>query len=92
MNLFDLSGEVAAVFGGTGVLGGAMADALAAHGAKVAVIGRSEDRGRYAVERIEAAGGTAVFVPADAMSKDSIRAARDRVSGMTASVQACGSR
>lgn len=79
MNLFDLSGEVAAVFGGTGVLGGAMADALAAHGAKVAIIGRSEDRGRYAVERIEAAGGTAVFVPADAMSKDSIRAARDTI-------------
>ncbi|HEX4610560.1 MAG TPA: SDR family oxidoreductase [Urbifossiella sp.] len=78
-NLFDLSGEVAAVFGGTGVLGGAMADALAAHGAKVAIIGRSEDRGRYAVERIEAAGGTAVFVPADAMSKDSIRAARDAI-------------
>jgi NAD(P)-dependent dehydrogenase (short-subunit alcohol dehydrogenase family) len=79
MNLFDLSGEVAAVFGGTGVLGGAMADALAGHGAKVAIIGRSEDRGRYAVERIEAAGGTAVLVPADAMSKDSIRAARDTI-------------
>ena len=29
-NLFDLSGEVAAVFGGTGVLGGAMADAPSA--------------------------------------------------------------
>ena len=29
-NLFDLTGEVATVLGGTGVLGGAMADALAA--------------------------------------------------------------
>ena len=78
-NLFDLSGEVAAVFGGTGVLGGGMADALAAHGAKVAVIGRSEERGRAAVGRIEAAGGTAAFFPADAMSRDSIAAARDAI-------------
>ena len=78
-DLFSLEGEVAAVFGGTGVLGGAMAEALAAHGAKVAVIGRSEDRGRYAVERIEAAGGTAAFVPADAMSQESIAQARDAI-------------
>ena len=28
-NLFDLTGEVAVVLGGTGVLGGAMAEALA---------------------------------------------------------------
>ncbi|MBX3400841.1 MAG: SDR family oxidoreductase [Gemmataceae bacterium] len=78
-DLFNLSGEVAAVFGGTGVLGGAMADALAAAGAKVAVIGRSAERGHEAVRRIEAAGGTAMFVAADAMSKDSIAAARDAI-------------
>jgi NAD(P)-dependent dehydrogenase (short-subunit alcohol dehydrogenase family) len=78
-DLFNLSGEVAAVFGGTGVLGGAMADALAAAGAKVAVIGRSEERGREAVQRIEAAGGTAMFVSADAMSKNSIALARDTI-------------
>ena len=78
-NLFDLSGEVAVVIGGTGVLGGAMADALAAAGAKVAVAGRSAERGAEAVRRIEAAGGTASFVPVDAMSRDSIAAARDAV-------------
>lgn len=78
-DLFNLSGEVAAVFGGTGVLGGAMADALAAAGAKVAVIGRSAERGLEAVRRIEGAGGTAMFVAADAMSKDSIAAARDAI-------------
>jgi NAD(P)-dependent dehydrogenase (short-subunit alcohol dehydrogenase family) len=78
-DLFDLSGEVAAVFGGTGVLGGAIADALAAYGAKVAVLGRSEERGQERVRRIEAAGGIAVFQQADAMSKDSIAAARDAI-------------
>jgi NAD(P)-dependent dehydrogenase (short-subunit alcohol dehydrogenase family) len=78
-NLFDLTAEVAAVIGGTGVLGGAMADALAAAGAKIAILGRSAERGAEAVKRIEAAGGTAVFQSVDAMSRDSIAAARDAV-------------
>ena len=44
-NLFDLSHEVAVVIGATGVLGGALADGLAAAGAQVAVLGRSVERG-----------------------------------------------
>ncbi len=80
-NLFDLSGEVAVVIGGTGVLGGSMADALAASGASVAVIGRSEDRGLARVREIEAAGGKAVFQSADAMSYESLSAARDAING-----------
>jgi NAD(P)-dependent dehydrogenase (short-subunit alcohol dehydrogenase family) len=78
-NLFDLTGEVAAVFGGTGVLGGAMADALAAAGASVAVLGRSAERGAARVAAIERAGGKALFVAADAMSTESLTAARDEV-------------
>src|SRR4051794_20275784 len=78
-NLFDLSGEVAAVLGGTGVLGGAMADALAAAGAKVAVVGRSAERGGERVKAVTAAGGTAAFFSADAMSRDSLAAARDAI-------------
>ena len=78
-NLFDLSGEVAVVIGGTGVLGGSMADALAASGASVAVIGRSEERGLARVREIEAAGGKAVFQSADAMSHESLSAAREAI-------------
>ena len=78
-NLFDLTGEVAAVLGGTGVLGGAMADALAAAGATVAVVGRSEERGTERVRAIEKAGGKAVFVSADAMKPASLVAARDAI-------------
>lgn len=78
-NLFDLTGEVAAVLGGTGVLGGAMADALAAAGAKVAVVGRNQERGIERVRVIEKAGGTAIFQQADAMSRDSLAKARDAI-------------
>ncbi|HJZ59422.1 MAG TPA: SDR family oxidoreductase [Gemmataceae bacterium] len=78
-NLFNLESEVAVVIGGTGVLGGAMADALAAAGARVAVVGRSEERGLERVRAIEKAGGKAMFQSADAMSKDSIAKARDAV-------------
>jgi NAD(P)-dependent dehydrogenase (short-subunit alcohol dehydrogenase family) len=78
-NLFDLTGEVAVVLGGTGVLGGAMADALAAAGAKVAVVGRSAERGTERVRAIERAGGTAIFRQADAMSRDSLAQARDAI-------------
>lgn len=78
-DLFSLEGEVAAVFGGTGVLGGAMAEALAAAGARVAIVGRSEERGLACVRRIEEAGGKAIFQQADAMSRDSIAQARDAI-------------
>jgi NAD(P)-dependent dehydrogenase (short-subunit alcohol dehydrogenase family) len=78
-NLFDLSGETAAVIGGTGVLGGAMAEALAGAGAKIAILGRSAARGADAVQRIEKLGGTAIFQSVDAMDKASIAAARDAI-------------
>ena len=38
---FDLSDEVAVVIGGTGALGGAIAEGLAGAGARVAVVGRA---------------------------------------------------
>ncbi|MFO0970402.1 MAG: SDR family oxidoreductase [Gemmataceae bacterium] len=78
-DLFDLQGEVAAVLGGTGILGGAMAEALASAGARVAVVGRNAERGLDCVRRIEAAGGQAIFQAADAMSRDSLLKARDAI-------------
>jgi NAD(P)-dependent dehydrogenase (short-subunit alcohol dehydrogenase family) len=78
-DLFNLENEVAVVLGGTGVLGGAMAEALAAAGASVAVVGRSEERGQERVRSIEAAGGRAIFQRADALERDSLLRARDAV-------------
>ena len=78
-DLFDLTGVTAAVIGGTGVLGGAMAVALGAAGAKVAVLGRNEQRGGERARIIEESGGTAVFQAVDSLDLDSLRQARDIV-------------
>jgi NAD(P)-dependent dehydrogenase (short-subunit alcohol dehydrogenase family) len=78
-DLFNLENEIAVVLGGTGVLGGAMAEALAGAGARVAVVGRNEERGRERVRAIEAAGGRALFQAADALDRDSLQRARDAI-------------
>jgi NAD(P)-dependent dehydrogenase (short-subunit alcohol dehydrogenase family) len=77
VNLFDLTGEVAVVLGATGVLGGAMAEGLAAAGAKVAVLGRNSARGEARVRSIQKQGGTAGFFPANAIDPGSLKAARE---------------
>lgn len=76
---FSLQGQTAAVIGATGVLGGAMARGLAAAGARVAVIGRSAERGARVVADIEQAGGEALFLAVDATSRQQLETARDEV-------------
>lgn len=79
MSRYDLSGEVAVVIGGTGVLGGAIAQGLAEAGAKVAVLGRSQERGKERVAAIEQAGGEALFAACDATDKTSLAEAQAAV-------------
>jgi NAD(P)-dependent dehydrogenase (short-subunit alcohol dehydrogenase family) len=79
MDFFDLSGEVAVVIGATGALGGALAEGLAEAGAKVAVLGRNEERGCARVKAIQDRGGQAAFFFADAVKKESLRTAREAI-------------
>jgi NAD(P)-dependent dehydrogenase (short-subunit alcohol dehydrogenase family) len=78
-NWFCLKEETAVVIGGTGILGGAMARALGSAGAKVAIVGRSAERGAKCVQAIQEAGGTAMFQAADALDPQSLRNARDEI-------------
>ncbi len=76
-NMFGLSGRTAVVVGGTGVLGGALADGLAKAGAFVVVAGRGADRGEARVAAIREAGGDAMFVSVDAVDRASVHALLD---------------
>jgi NAD(P)-dependent dehydrogenase (short-subunit alcohol dehydrogenase family) len=78
-DLFHLNDDVATVIGGTGELGGLMAEALGAHGAKVAVVGRNQERGDARAAKINDAGGTAKFFPADGLKAESLDDARKAI-------------
>ena len=73
-NLFSLKGRTAVVVGGTGVLGGALADGLGGAGAFVVVAGRGADRGEARVAAIREAGGDGMFVSVDATDRESVKA------------------
>ncbi len=81
MKQFDLSGKVAVVTGGTGVLGGAMAKGLARAGAKVAILGRREELANEVAQQIREAGFEAIALPADVLDMKSLRTAREKLQG-----------
>lgn len=67
------------VIGGTGELCGAMAEGLAAAGAETVLVGRSEEKAKARLTKIESAGGRAYFEKVDVNSKASIQALLDSV-------------
>jgi NAD(P)-dependent dehydrogenase (short-subunit alcohol dehydrogenase family) len=79
--LFDLTGEVAVVIGGAGVLGGALAEGMAQAGAKVAILDleRSVERGEARVKTIRDQGGQAAFFPANALMPATLAEAHNKV-------------
>ena len=76
MDMFDLTGHVAAVIGGTGVLGGVLCHGLGRAGAAVAVMGRSAERGAARLAALEVEGIRAISVVVDATDRASLDAAR----------------
>ena len=77
--LFDLTGKIAVVTGGTGVLGGAMARGLASAGARVAILGRRAEVAQRVADEIVQAGGSAMALPADVLAQESLVDARKRL-------------
>lgn len=71
-SLFDISGKVAVVTGGGGVLCSAICLSLAKCGAKVAVLDLFVDAAQKVVDQIEAEGGQAIAVKCDVLDKQSI--------------------
>jgi NAD(P)-dependent dehydrogenase (short-subunit alcohol dehydrogenase family) len=73
----DLSGKVAVVTGGTGILCSAMAKALGECGAAVAILGRRGEVAEKLADEIRKAGGKAIGVSADVLDRSKLDAAND---------------
>jgi len=85
-SLFNLTGKIAFVTGGGGILCSEMARALAERGAKVAVADLKLEAAEAVAKEIRAAGGEAIGVQCNVLDKASLEAARDVVESEFGSV------
>ncbi len=76
---FDITGKIAVITGGGGVLCSEMARALAGRGAKVAVLDINESQARAVADAISEHGGAAVGIAANVLDRASLEQARDVV-------------
>lgn len=72
-NLYKLEGKVALVAGGTGGIGGAISEGLAAFGATVVICGRDGAKAEALAGQIEAAGGRAWGAALDILDFEAVR-------------------
>ena len=81
--LFSLTGKTAVVIGGTGELCGAMAEGLAAAGAKVVLVGRDAAKAEKRLAAIRSSGGDASFEACEVTSREQLSALAGRVEEKT---------
>ncbi len=80
-NPYDLSGKVAVLTGGAGVLCSTMARALAACGAKVAILDINLDAANQVAAQLRESGGEAIAIKTNVLDKNSVEEAAKQVIG-----------
>lgn len=78
-NIFDITGKVAVVTGGSGVLGSNIAEGLLKAGAKVIIIGAHQERVDAALERLRKVSGEVVGTVCNVLDIESLRSVKDKV-------------
>lgn len=77
--LFDLTGRVALVTGGNGGIGRSLALGFAGAGARVAILGRNEEKNRGVLEELRARGGEAMALRTDVAQREALEPALRQV-------------
>ena len=77
--LFNVQGQTAVITGGSGVLGSAIASALAKAGVRVAVISLHETSSAKVAETIRAEGGEAIGIACDVMDRTALEKAYEEI-------------
>ena len=78
-NSFDISGKIAVVTGGSGVLGSNIAEGFLRAGAKVIIIGAHDNSVEAALERLRTVGGEVEGLVCNVLNTESLREAKDRI-------------
>ena len=78
---FDVKNKVAVITGGGGVICSTLGKAFAQAGAKVALLDLNEENVREVAAEITSAGGSAIGIKADVLSRESLEAACQTVLG-----------
>ncbi|WP_300725117.1 SDR family oxidoreductase [uncultured Bacteroides sp.] len=78
-SMFDISGKVALVTGGSGVLGSNIAEGFLRAGAKVIIIGAHQDRVDKALEHLKTVSDTVWGVACNVLDMDSLQAVKDKI-------------
>jgi len=78
-DLFSLENKVIVITGATGVLGESFALAVAGAGAKVAILGRNEEKANARVKAITENGGEAIAVITDVLNEESLVTAKNQI-------------
>jgi len=77
--MFDLTGKVAVITGGSGILGRTMCAGLAKQGAQVVILDRNPESGEALKAEILAAGDKADFFETDVLNLDMLADIRDKI-------------
>ncbi|WP_418661442.1 SDR family oxidoreductase [Bacteroides ilei] len=78
-DMFDISGKVALVTGGSGVLGSNIAEGFLRAGAKVIIIGAHQERVDKALERLKTISDSVWGVACNVLDMESLQAVKDKI-------------
>lgn len=79
LDKFSLKDNVIVITGGTGILGKSFVEALAEAGAKIAILGRNEERAIQRVSEAKELGAEAIYVLTDVLNESSLHDAKEEI-------------